>query len=147
MVNVNTESNTLQTIAISPPKINLDQIHQLWIVKPNDAGVSSIGLLPQLAGSSTTLKLTREAIEATVFAVSLEPQGGSPEPAPTGPVLFTGSTVLLRRLTDMYISKWVHCCLTHPSFTNSGNPRTCLATTQVTTNKGLQSVHVAFLRI
>jgi anti-sigma-K factor RskA len=96
IVNVNAHSNTLQTIAISPPKISADQIHQLWIVKPNDAGVSSVGLLPQLAGSSTTLNLTPEATEATLFAVSLEPQGGSPEPVPTGPVLFTGSAVFVK---------------------------------------------------
>ena len=29
----------------------------------------------------------------TVFAVSLEPQGGSPTSQPTGPVMFTGKLV------------------------------------------------------
>lgn len=96
IVNVNAKANSLQVIAIAPPEINSDQIHQLWIVKPNDAGVSSVGLLPQVAGGSVTLELTPEASDATLFAVSLEPQGGSPEPVPTGPVLFSGSAFFVK---------------------------------------------------
>lgn len=98
IVTVNSNSNTLQTIAIAPPIINANQTHQLWIVKPDDAGVSSVGLLPRAAGTSTTLDLTSEANDATLFAVSLEPQGGSPEAVPTGPVLFTGSVVSIKAL-------------------------------------------------
>jgi anti-sigma-K factor RskA len=38
-------------------------------------------------------RLDKPALNDTVFAVSLEPEGGSPTGQPTGPVLFTGKLV------------------------------------------------------
>jgi anti-sigma-K factor RskA len=42
---------------------------------------------------ATRLGPSAEKIADTVFAVSLEPEGGSPTGQPTGPVLFTGKLI------------------------------------------------------
>ncbi len=66
--------------------------YQLWAL--TDAGVPvSLGLLPQ--SGSVTIALdsaAKAALErSSTLAVSLEPPGGSPQPVPTGPVLFTAA--------------------------------------------------------
>ncbi len=66
--------------------------YQLWAL--TDAGIPvSLGLLPQ--SGSLTLALdsaARAALQSSsTLAVSLEPPGGSPEPVPTGPVLYTAA--------------------------------------------------------
>ncbi|NND92798.1 MAG: hypothetical protein HKN42_18225, partial [Granulosicoccus sp.] len=91
------DSNALDVVALAPPAIDADRSYELWMVKPDDAGVNSVGLLPLTAGESTTLTLPISTEEAQLFAVSLEPLGGSPEAVPTGPVLFTGSIITLSR--------------------------------------------------
>ncbi|WP_299621757.1 anti-sigma factor [Pelagibius sp.] len=68
---------------------------ELWLIAEG-GGPRSLGLLPQ--GTETTLALPPDALEdllpGATLAVSLEPLGGSPGGAPTGPVL--ASTRLLR---------------------------------------------------
>jgi len=85
------DSAVLQAVALAPLPIDNTQSYQLWMVKPDDAGVSSVGLLPLDVGETTQFTLKIPTEQAQLFAVSLEPAGGSPEPAPTGPVLFTGA--------------------------------------------------------
>jgi len=66
--------------------------HELWAL--TDAGVPvSLGLLPQSGRATVTLDDAAVAALATssTLAVSLEPPGGSPEAAPTGPVLYTAA--------------------------------------------------------
>lgn len=76
------------------PESQPDNDYQLWILRDDGVPVS-LGLLPQTGDRSLTL--TDDALDAlqrgSTLAVSLEPRGGSPEPVPTGPVLYT--TVLL----------------------------------------------------
>lgn len=68
---------------------------ELWLLRANNQPPLSLGLVqgtgPQL------IALDRFAAEsvrsATGAAISLEPQGGSPSGAPTGPVLFVGAIV------------------------------------------------------
>ncbi len=69
-----------------------DNDYELWAL--TDAGVPvSLGLLPQ--SGARTLSLDDAALNAlatsSTLAVSLEPLGGSPEPVPTGPVLYTAA--------------------------------------------------------
>lgn len=66
--------------------------YELWAL--TDAGTPvSLGLLPQTG--EATLTLDPDALLAlnttSTLAVSLEPLGGSPQPTPTGPVLFTAA--------------------------------------------------------
>lgn len=69
--------------------------YELWIVPENSAPVSLGTIRP--AQSAQTLQLTAEQLAALksqlLLAVSLEPAGGSPVGAPTGPVLYTGVLV------------------------------------------------------
>ncbi|THC40644.1 anti-sigma factor domain-containing protein [Massilia sp. Mn16-1_5] len=68
---------------------------QLWAI--NASGTPrSLGLLSN--DQVTSLALDTEDIgkDAVLLAVSLEPQGGSPDPSgPTGPILYTGKWVTL----------------------------------------------------
>lgn len=60
------------------------QVHELWIIAP-DANPVSLGLL-----EDRPLVLTYPVPpEGFVFAVSVEPTGGSPTGQPTGPVILT----------------------------------------------------------
>ena len=64
--------------------------YQLWILA-GDGTPFSIGLLPQTGEATLTLEAAAVAALDTgnTLAVSLEPLGGSPQPVPTGPVLYT----------------------------------------------------------
>lgn len=84
-------SNQLQVVALTPPPLEADRSFELWMVMPDDGGVSSVGLLPTNEGESLLLTLPLDTAEAQLFAVSLEPEGGSPEAVPTGPVLYSGA--------------------------------------------------------
>lgn len=61
------------------------QVQEIWIIAP-DAAPVSLGLLP---GDSLTVPYP-QAPAGWTLAVSLEPEGGSPTGAPTGPVLAAG---------------------------------------------------------
>ena len=78
-------------VAPNRPQTSLE----LWLIAEGGSP-RSLGLLPQ--GTGTTLALPPDALRdlrpGATLAVSLEPLGGSPGGAPTGPVL--ASTRLLR---------------------------------------------------
>lgn len=69
--------------------------YQLWILA-GDGTPASMGLLPQAGEASLTLDANAVAALGTgnTLAVSLEPLGGSPQPVPTGPVLYTAPLLL-----------------------------------------------------
>lgn len=69
--------------------------HELWALgggrdKPQSLGVIAADFRIPAARLG---KIDSAALGDTVFAVSLEPAGGSPTGQPTGPVLFTGKLV------------------------------------------------------
>ncbi len=61
------------------------RVHELWLIV-GDAAPVSLGLIE---GDGVTLSVAGLAA-GMVLAISLEPTGGSPTGAPTGPVLVTG---------------------------------------------------------
>jgi anti-sigma-K factor RskA len=63
------------------------QVHELWIIAPGAAPVS-LGLL---ADAPLTVRYPAPPAGWTL-AVSVEPEGGSPTGAPTGPVILTAMT-------------------------------------------------------
>lgn len=89
------ENNSVRAVAMQPPAIDGDQSYQLWMVRTDEGGVASVGLLPLKAGDSRAFILPLSTDDAQLFAVSLEPKGGSPEDVPTGPVVFTGPIITL----------------------------------------------------
>ncbi len=60
---------------------------ELWAV-PAQGAPRSLGLVR--ADGATTLLKTRLLLDTAAFAVSVEPQGGSPTGAPTGPIVSLG---------------------------------------------------------
>jgi anti-sigma-K factor RskA len=66
-----------------------DKSYELWAVAPNTAP-RSLGLVEE-ASLSRVLDVPPSG--DLTLAVSLEPKGGSPTGAPTGPVVFTGALV------------------------------------------------------
>jgi anti-sigma-K factor RskA len=84
VLTVDTAKNTLsiRRVADAAPA---DKSYQLWAVEPG-AQPKSLGVVER---ASFTRDLPYKP-QDLVFAVSLEPTGGSPTGAPTGPVVFSG---------------------------------------------------------
>jgi anti-sigma-K factor RskA len=77
---------TLQVTRVAGVPAVEGQVHELWIIAP-DASPVSLGLLedrPLVIDYPTPP-------EGFVFAVSVEPAGGSPTGQPTGPVILTAA--------------------------------------------------------
>lgn len=68
-----------------------DRVPELWLIEEQTPAPRSLGLLA--AGRPLTLQLQEvgEGTSGSTLAISLEPQGGSPTGAPTGPVVATGA--------------------------------------------------------
>lgn len=69
---------------------------ELWIIKAGDAPVS-MGVVAAHTQSSVPVPEALQALFAAgnVLAISLEPKGGSPTGAPTGPIVASGPVVLI----------------------------------------------------
>jgi anti-sigma-K factor RskA len=69
--------------------------YELWAVGGGRANPQSLGVIDASLRipASQLGKVDPATLDETVFAISLEPQGGSPTGAPTGPVLYTGKLV------------------------------------------------------
>lgn len=79
---------TLSLKAVGPVQVPADRVLELWAL-PEGAAPRSLGLIP--ASGSGRLTLPEAALtRIPALAVSLEPAGGSPTGAPTGPVLYSG---------------------------------------------------------
>lgn len=86
------DSAELVVRTVSDVEAEPDNDYELWAL--TEAGVPvSLGLLPQSGQSAVPLNAAVLAAiaDSSTLAVSLEPQGGSPEPVPTGPVLYTAA--------------------------------------------------------
>jgi len=80
----------VRVTAVAPPPIDASNAYELWIVKPDDGGVQSMGLIPSDIDESFLLKVSEVSETPIAFAVSLEPAGGSALDTPSGPVLYQG---------------------------------------------------------
>ena len=81
---------------VAPQAIADDRSLELWSL-PDGAAPKSLGLVPATGKAALKLALERAGDMPSVpaLAVSLEPKGGSPTGAPTGPVLFSGALLRL----------------------------------------------------
>ncbi|MGC1694990.1 MAG: anti-sigma factor, partial [Pseudolabrys sp.] len=86
------------TIAVVPAAFSADatRVPELWLI-PADGKPRALGLLR--ADRTVTIAIPPEfagqTVSNAVLAVSLEPPGGSPTGAPTGPVIGTGKLTSL----------------------------------------------------
>ena len=94
LMTVDTRTHLCVISAITAPK-QPEKSYEVWLVhdkmpKPKSLGVYEEGdMRPMPMDNGPDAALFMNA----TFAVSLEPQGGSPTGGPTGPVLFTGKLV------------------------------------------------------
>lgn len=68
------------------------KVPQLWVIEGN-AAPKSLGVIDISAGSSHVIPRERLAglKPGAILAISIEPRGGSPTGAPTGPIIATGA--------------------------------------------------------
>jgi anti-sigma-K factor RskA len=76
------------TLRLEPPPA--DHVYQLWLLARDSAKPHQLGLLPQSGRKqiAVTPENTRLLTGAGELIVTLEPIGGSPDPAPSGPTAF-----------------------------------------------------------
>jgi anti-sigma-K factor RskA len=95
-VDIATKELTIRAVA---PDQQPGKSYELWLVNPQLGNPRSLGLV-ETAGFSRPAALgayERNVIEGATYAISLEPQGGSPTGQPTGPVLYAGKLVQATR--------------------------------------------------
>jgi anti-sigma-K factor RskA len=88
-------TDELRVNTINNRPIPATNSYELWMLPGGDAPPVSLGLLPAAGNRALPLDAQAHAVLAVTptLAVSLEPAGGSPTGAPTGPVLFTAPLV------------------------------------------------------
>ena len=93
LVSATPEADRLRARPLAPPP-DPQHVQELWALPPGSAPVS-LGVLEN--GAITTRPLPRQKAALLTpgrgVAVSLEPPGGSPTGAPTGPVVYKGVLV------------------------------------------------------
>lgn len=92
LLTVDTATQSFAIRALSKPD-QPDKAYELWLIHDSLPGPKSLGVVPDADMEVRPLGATgvdRSMLPNATFAISLEPQGGSPTGAPTGPVLFTG---------------------------------------------------------
>lgn len=83
-------NNLLMVKMVKPWKNSPDRSHELWVI-PRDGGPRSLGVINSAADTEIVLSgLEAKLANGAMFAVSLEPHGGSPTGAPTGKVVCKG---------------------------------------------------------
>jgi anti-sigma-K factor RskA len=91
-VDIANRSLTVRRVA---PTAEAGRSHELWLVSDRFPAPHSLGLIGagEFTRRAALTAYDPATINSATFAVSLEPEGGSPTGAPTGPVLFTGRLI------------------------------------------------------
>lgn len=91
-VNIEDRIMTVQPVATKPEP---GKSYELWIVQDSLGAPKSLGVIdePKAMTRPTLAAYKPDVIETATFAVSLEPEGGSPTGQPTGPVVFSGKLI------------------------------------------------------
>jgi anti-sigma-K factor RskA len=91
-VDVANRSLTVRRVAAD---IQTGKSYELWLVSNRFPAPRSLGVISPDTFTVRPLQVTYDpdTLEAATYAVSLEPEGGSPTGAPTGPVLYLGKLV------------------------------------------------------
>jgi anti-sigma-K factor RskA len=87
VASISADGRALVTKPIQQVSLQADKALELWAVPPQGAP-RSLGLIS--AQGATVVQRGRVLDNTAAFAVSLEPPGGSPTGAPTGPILYIG---------------------------------------------------------
>ncbi len=91
IASISGDGRALVTRPLLNVSVEANRALELWAVPPTGAP-RSLGLIS--AAGATVVKRAKLLDGTAALAVSLEPTGGSPTGAPTGPILFVGKLVL-----------------------------------------------------
>ncbi len=91
VASLSADGRALVLRAIDAPPLTAQQALELWAV-PASGAPRSLGLVR--ADAATTLLRAQLLQDTAAFAVSVEPAGGSPTGAPTGPIVSVGKLQL-----------------------------------------------------
>jgi Uncharacterized protein conserved in bacteria len=97
LVSLDVVSKKIIIQAVHPPHLAEGKSWELWLLPGKEQPPYSLGLLPPSGARIVTLPKAGAVLvpRASGLAVSLEPAGGSPTGAPTGPVLYQGALLTL----------------------------------------------------
>lgn len=87
VASISGDGRSVVTRPLTPVALQADRVLELWAAAGNEPP-RSLGLIS--ASGATVVRRTSLPAGTDHLAVSLEPPGGSPTGAPTGPVLFVG---------------------------------------------------------
>jgi anti-sigma-K factor RskA len=98
IINAFPDLEQLRVRALRAVSIEANRSYELWMLPDAGTPPVSLGLLPLTGETSVALDaaLARTLDASSTLAVSLEPAGGSPTGAPTGPVVYTAPLVRSR---------------------------------------------------
>jgi anti-sigma-K factor RskA len=90
LLTVDVANRSLTVRRVAPPEAG--RSHELWLVSNRFPAPRSLGLVGagEFTQRAALAQYDADTINTATYAISLEPEGGSPTGAPTGPVLFTG---------------------------------------------------------
>jgi len=91
VASISGDGTTLVTRPITPVALRADRSLELWAV-PTQGAPRSLGVLP--GGSGVVALKGKVLAGADTLAVTIEPAGGSPTGAPTGPIVYAGKFAL-----------------------------------------------------
>jgi anti-sigma-K factor RskA len=91
VASISGDGRALVTKPLLNVSLEANRVLELWAVPPSGAP-RSLGLIS--AAASTVVRKGKLLDGAAALAVSLEPSGGSPTGAPTGPILYVGKLTL-----------------------------------------------------
>jgi anti-sigma-K factor RskA len=91
-VNIDDRIMTVQPVAAKPES---GKSYELWLVQDSLGAPKSLGVIDdrKVVTRPALTAYKPDVIESATFAVSLEPEGGSPTGKPTGPVVFSGRLI------------------------------------------------------
>jgi anti-sigma-K factor RskA len=94
LLTVDTVTRTLVVRRVSAT-MEPNRSYELWLIPDRTSAPRSLGVVgaEEFTRRPLPANVDVDALRSGSFAVSLEPSGGSPSGAPTGPVLFTGKAV------------------------------------------------------
>jgi anti-sigma-K factor RskA len=91
VASISGDGTTLVARPIAPVALRADRSLELWAV-PAQGAPRSLGVLP--GGSGVVALRGKVLAGADTLAVTVEPAGGSPTGAPTGPIVYAGKFTL-----------------------------------------------------
>lgn len=94
LVSVNVDDRIMTVRPVSA-KREAGKSYELWIIHDSLGKPKSLGVIDDAAPTRapTLAGYKPDVLEASTYAVTLEPEGGSPSGDPTGPIVFTGKMI------------------------------------------------------